>query len=221
MKILFSLILLFLSFNSFAADIAAHVVSIEGEVWTQTDNKPRKNLNPGDALYVNDVVNTGTDSSVKLLFTDQSKFDLGENTALVVSQYQYQVENQSDSFSTRIIKGTFRFVTGLIAQDKPSAMEVNLPVATIGIRGTHVVGETTATTAKVILLEPETKANTAVEVFNQYGSVTVDKVGYGTEVPDQFSPPSPIRRMQMRTIDNLMRSIQNSQRIRVPSRPRI
>jgi FecR-like protein len=162
------------------------------------------------------LVSTGADSSLELLFTDQSKFDLGENTTLVISEYQYQTANQTDSFSTRIIKGTFRFVTGLIANDNPSSMEIKLSVATIGIRGTHVVGETTATTAKVILLEPEKPAATAVEVFNQYGSVTIDKAGYGTEVPDQFSPPSPIRRMQMRTIDNLMRSIQNSQRIRRP-----
>jgi FecR-like protein len=221
MNLIATLLLLLFSFDAFAADIAAHVVSVKGQAWTQKINEPKKTLHSGDVIYVDGSVNTGANSSLKLLFTDQSKFDLGENTILVISEYQYKTANQTDSFSTQILKGTFRFVTGLIASDKPSAMEINLSVATIGIRGTHVVGETTATTAKVILLEPEKPASTAVEVFNQYGSVTIDKVGYGTEVPDQFSPPSPIRRMQMRTIDNLMRSIQNSQRIRMPSRPRI
>lgn len=221
MNVLICSLLLLFSFNAFAADIAANVVSVDGEAWTQQNNKPKQILKVGDAIYVDDSVSTGADSSLELLFTDQSKFDLGENTVLVISEYQYKTANQTDSFSTQIIKGTFRFVTGLIANDNPASMEVNLSVATIGIRGTHVVGETTATTAKVILLEPEKQASTAVEVFNQYGSVTIDKVGYGTEVPDQFSPPSPIRRMQIRTIDNLMRSIQNSQRLRMPSRPRI
>mgnify|MGYP003860586323 FL=1 len=216
MNLFATLLLLLISFNAFAEDIAAHVVSVEGEAWSEKTNGTRQALKSGDALYVGDSVSTEAKSSLKLLFTDQSKFDLAENTTLEISQYQYQTSNNNDSFSTRIIKGTFRFVTGLIANDSPSSMKINLSVATIGIRGTHVVGETTATTAKVILLEPEKQASTSVEVFNQYGSVTIDKVGYGTEVPDQFSPPSPIRRMQMRTIDNLMRSIQNSQRIRRP-----
>jgi FecR protein len=216
MKLFFTLLLLLISSNVFSQDIAAHVVSVEGEAWSEKTNRARQTLKSGDALYVGDSVSTAAKSSLKLLFTDQSKFDLAENTTMEISQYQYQTTNNSDSFSTRILKGTFRFVTGLIANDTPSAMEISLPVATIGIRGTHVVGETTPTSAKVILLEPEDSVPTAVEVFNQYGSVTIDKAGYGTEIPDQFSPPSPIRRMQMRTIDNLMRSIQNSQRIRRP-----
>jgi len=216
MNFFVTLLLLLSSFNAFAEDIAAHVVSVKGDAWSEKTNRDRQALKSGDALYVGDSVSTEAKSSLKLLFTDQSKFDLAENTTLEISQYQYKTNNNKDSFSTRILKGTFRFVTGLIANDTPSAMEISLPVATIGIRGTHVVGETTSTSAKVILLEPEKSVPTAVEVFNQFGSVTIDKAGYGTEIPDQFSPPSPIRRMQMRTIDNLMRSIQNAQRIRRP-----
>ena len=216
MNLVVTLLLLLISFNVLAEDIAAHVVSVKGEAWSQTTSGARATLKSGDALYVGDSVTTGAKSSLQLLFTDQSKFDLAENTTLEISQYQYKTTTNKDSFSTRILKGTFRFVTGLIANETPSAMEISLPVATIGIRGTHVVGETTSTSAKVILLEPEDSVPTAVEVFNQYGSVTIDKAGYGTEIPDQFSPPSPIRRMQMRTIDNLMRSIQNAQRIRRP-----
>lgn len=184
------------------------------------DDEPKRPLKVGDTVSVKENVNTGKRSKLKLIFTDGSIFELGEDTSLEISQYQYQTTDKADSFSSRILKGTFRFITGLIASDNPSAMDVHLTVATIGIRGTHVVGETTTNTAKVILLKDEKAQATSVEVYNQFGSVIIDKAGYGTEVPDEFSPPSPVRRMQLRTIDNLMRSIQNSQRIRMP-RPRI
>ena len=219
MNIVLTLLLLLFSTDSFAADQAAHVTTITGQAWAQKIDEPRRPLKQGDVVYETETVTTGIRASLKLLFSDGSKFDLGEETTLEISQYQFQSSVHSDSFSTRIIKGTFRFVTGLIANENPQSMDVHLPVATMGIRGTHVVGEATATTAKVILLKPEKAGPSAVEVFNQYGSVTIDKAGYGTEVPDEFSPPSPVRRMQMRTIDNLIRSIQNTQRIRIP-RPR-
>jgi hypothetical protein len=40
MNVLVSLLLLLFSFNVFAADVAAHVVSVDGVAWTQQDNKP-------------------------------------------------------------------------------------------------------------------------------------------------------------------------------------
>lgn len=219
MNLALTFFLLLFSINVFAVEQAAHVTSTTGEVWAQKIGASPRTLNTGDIVTAKETVGTGQKSALKLLFTDDSKFELGAETTLIISQYQYQTPDHSDSFSTRILKGTFRFVTGLIANDNPRAMDVNLPVATIGIRGTHIVGETTTTSAKVILLKPEKSVQTSVEVFNQFGSVTIDKVGYGTEIPDEFSPPSPIRRMQLRTIDNLIRSIQNTQRIRMP-RPR-
>ncbi|HKJ49874.1 MAG TPA: hypothetical protein VKB27_00160, partial [Gammaproteobacteria bacterium] len=54
--------------------------------------------------------------------------------------------------------------------------------------------------------------DTAIEVSNQYGSVVVEEPGYGTEIPDEHSPPSPVRRMQIRTVNNLLRAIRNATR---------
>ncbi|MDZ7734863.1 MAG: hypothetical protein U5P41_00940 [Gammaproteobacteria bacterium] len=92
-------------------------------------------------------------------------------------------------------------------------------MATIGIRGTHVVGEAGATSATVILMAEEDGSVGAINVSNEYGAVDIDQPGYGTEVPDEFSPPSPPRRMRMNTIENITRSLQSIQRMNVP-RPR-
>jgi hypothetical protein len=57
------------------------------------------------------------------------------------------------------------------------------------------------------LLEPEGSGASAIVVENKFGSVVIDKPGYGTEIPDEKSPPSPVRRMQLRTIDNVLRTL--------------
>jgi hypothetical protein len=68
-----------------------------------------------------------------------------------------------------------------------------------------------------MLLEPEGEARpTSIEVSNAFGSVVIDEPGFGTEVPDANSPPSPPRRMQLRAVQNLMRSLQSISRIRTP-----
>ena len=100
-------------------------------------------------------------------------------------------------------------------------MEISTAVATIGIRGTQVVGEADATSATIILIEPEDKSRkSAIDVYNDFGKVSIDEPGYGTEIPDANSPPSPPRRMRLSTINNLTRSLQNVNRVNVP-RPRV
>ena len=204
----------------FAATQAGHVEQIKGTAWAQIADEEARKLEKNSTIFVNDKINTEADSTVQLRFEDNTKFFIGTDSEMSIEKFLYKQSNQENSFSTRILKGTFRFVTGLIAKEKPESMEVNTTVATIGIRGTHVVGEADSTSATIILIEPEdTSRKTIIEVYNQYGSVTIDEPGYGTEIPDEFSPPSPPRRMRLQTINNLMRSMQSIQRMNIP-RPR-
>ena len=203
-----------------AANQAGHVEQIKGTAWAQIAAEEARKLEKKSPIYVNDKITTEADSTVQLRFEDNTKFFIGTDSEMSIEKFLYKQSDQENSFSTRILKGTFRFVTGLIAREKPESMEVNTTVATIGIRGTHVVGEADSTSATIILMEPEdTARKTIIEVYNKYGSVTIDEPGYGTDIPDEFSPPSPPRRMRLQTINNLMRSIQSIQRMNIP-RPR-
>jgi hypothetical protein len=206
---------------AFAAELAGRVEEIKGTAWAQTaDEQPRK-LEKGSPVYVTDKITTESNSSVQLRFEDNTKFMIGADSAMVIEQFIFKKPDQANSFSSRVLQGTFRFITGLIALEKPEAMEVNTTVATIGIRGTQVIGEAAATSATIILMEPEDKSRKSIiQVANQFGSVIIDEPGYGTEIPDEFSPPSPPRRMRLQTINNLMRSLQTIQRINIP-RPRM
>ena len=215
-----SMCLLLFSQNTLANTEIGLVKELSGTAFAKVPAEDKRQLNKGDQVYQNDTITTESKSSITLKLKDDSLFELGADAKLLASKFSYKQNVEEDSVSVKILQGTFRFISGLIAKKKPKAMAVETSVATIGIRGTHVVGTVGTTSATIILMEPEDSTReTAIVVSNNFGSVEIDEPGYGTEVPDEFSPPSPPRRMRLETINNLMRSIQSSQRVNLP-RPR-
>jgi hypothetical protein len=188
-----------------------------------------RRLTEGDPVFAGERIRTGAGTVLEIEFNDKSRFTLGPNTEFEVEQYfQAAGGSGADAFYSRIIKGAFRFVSGLIAHRRPGSVRIVTAVATIGIRGTHFEGEvtehqekdgrTTDASAKVALLEPEGSDANAIVVENKFGSVVIDQPGYGTEIPDEKSPPSPVRRMQLRVIENLQRSLRPPAPFRGPVR---
>ncbi len=218
-----------------AAPAAGEVAQLRGLGITQaraTDGISRK-LAMGDAIYSGDNISTGKDTSLNIRFADGSRFDIGPQSEFSVDKFSYQHGAEGGAFHSRIIKGAFRFVSGLIAKSRGRDMTVSTTVATIGIRGTQVEGEVTErqvnddgvtvdASAKIVLLEPEEKGKeTSIVVSNEFGSVIIDKPGYGTEIPDEKSPPSAVRKMQLRTIDNVLRALRSSVRQGGTPKPRM
>jgi len=217
------LISLLLPIAGHAATDIATVTTAKGTVNAVTPMGESRRLQVGDKVALGESIKTGRRSQVVMEYTDKSRFELGSKAEMQVSEFSMGSKEKAvqPSFVSKVSVGIFRFVSGLIAKESPNAMKVKGAVATIGIRGTHVVGEFEGDTAKVILLEPEGEPHpTAIDVSNQFGSVTIDEPGYGTEVPDANSPPSPPRRMKMNMIRNMMQSLRAVQRVNVP-RPRM
>jgi hypothetical protein len=202
---------------------AAIVLRANGEVSASDARGTLRQLAEGDPVFVGETIETGPGRRVyvALRFGDDTEFALGRSSTMQVNEFVYGRSVQDDRIGTRVLKGVFRFVSGLIARARSRSMGVTLPVATIGIRGTTVAGEVEGDRATVVLLESETPRDTpsAIEVSNEHGSVTIDQTGFGTEIPDADSPPSAPRRMRVQTIENLMRSLQSLTRISAP-RPR-
>lgn len=196
----------------------------------QAPGAPARKLAAGDPVFAGERIRTGAATVLQIEFTDKSRFTLGPNTEFEVEQYrQASAGSRDEAFYSRVFKGAFRFVSGLIAHGKEKNMRVHTPVVTIGVRGTHVDGEVTErqekdgrtvdASAKVALLEPEgSNKDSAIVVENKFGSVVIDKPGYGTVIPDEKSPPSPVQRMQLRTIDNLQRSLRTPGQMGGPMR---
>jgi hypothetical protein len=179
-----------------------------------------RRLKAGAPVYLRDTLTTvAPDGTLLLAFRDGTNLALGPGSQMLMAGYSG--EPASASFLAEIARGVFRIATGAIARTRPREFRVVTPTSTIGIRGTHFGGETDGVRSLVVLLEPERGAPAgAIEVSNPFGAVTIDEPGFGTEIPDAASPPSPPRRMRLRGVDNLIRSLSNLQRLQVPRLPR-
>jgi len=223
MKLLLLGLLLVPALAAAAAPPIGHVARLSGDqlgLAQATGGAPRK-LAAGDPVFAGERIRTGAGTVLEIDFSDQSRFTLGPNSEFEVSRYSHGAGSGEEAFFSRVLKGAFRYVSGLIAHRQRQNVQVGVIVATIGIRGTHFEGEVSErheqdgkmvdASARVVLLEPENAgAKTAIVVENKFGSVVVDEPGFGTEIPDEKSPPSPVRRMQLRTIDNVLRAIRSA-----------
>lgn len=215
-----------LSFSASAAqNPAGKVTALEGEAWVKQGFWGKKQLEVGSIIYTGDTLETDEDSRINLRFLDKTFFTLGADARMKVDTFD-ESDNAAVSFGASILQGAFRFVSGLLSKKNPQAMNVQITTATIGVRGTHVAGEVfprkeengvvTEASAVVTLLEDEEGRDTSILVSNAYGSVLVDEPGYGTEIPDEHSPPGAVRRVQLRTIENLLRVMRNTTRSATP-----
>src|SRR5262245_31672162 len=96
-------------------------------------NQPSQ-ANVGDPIYRGDIVATGPDGQVGIVFADGTAFDLASNARMAMTEFVYDPNSSSNSTLLSLTKGTFTFVAGKIA--KTGDMKVDTPVATMGIRGT-------------------------------------------------------------------------------------
>jgi len=88
----------------------------------------------GDPIYRGDIVATGSDGKVGIVFADGTAFDLSSNARMAMTEFVYDPNSTSNSTLLSLTKGTFTFVAGKIA--KTGDMKIDTPVATMGIRGT-------------------------------------------------------------------------------------
>src|SRR5258706_6751713 len=111
----------------------------------QAPGGPVRKLAEGDSLFAGERIRTGAGTALQFEFNDKSRFILGPNTEFEVERYFQAAGGSSgeEAFTSRVFKGAFRFVSGLIARRKPQNVRITVAVATIGIRGTHFEGEVT------------------------------------------------------------------------------
>ena len=107
----------------------------------------------GDSVYKGDVVSTGADSKLGIIFVDGTTFNISSNARMVLNEFVYDPKGSNNSTLISLTKGTFTFIAGKVA--KTGDMKIDTPVATMGIRGTtpHVEIRDDGTVAFSTLME--------------------------------------------------------------------
>ncbi|MBR0952264.1 FecR domain-containing protein [Bradyrhizobium canariense] len=87
-----------------------------------------------DDIYLNDVVQTSSKSSLGITFNDATTFNLSASAKITIDNYVYEDGGKQNSAIVDIGKGTVAFVAAAVA--KTGDMKITTPTATLGIRGT-------------------------------------------------------------------------------------
>lgn len=163
-----------------AAKVVGHVVKMTGSA-SVVRNGVTIALNNGDNVLQNDVVQTGSGSSLGLVMIDGTTFNLSAGARLMLNDLTYDANSTSNASLFTLVQGAASFVAGQVA--KTGDMKVGTPVATMGIRGTAVILDISAVDGKVsisVIDQRDGQVHT-VQVYNTRGILigTVTSNGAG------------------------------------------
>ncbi len=107
------------------------IIDIVGDV--------RVNGQPATAdteLNRNDTIVTGDSASVRIVLSDNSVLDIDSGSEIKLSDYSYEPsEPEENTSEVSLVEGSLRYVSGLIAREKPENVSFKAGNATIGVRG--------------------------------------------------------------------------------------
>ena len=87
----------------------------------------------------NDEIVTKKRARIKIRLEDDTMLSLGQNSRFSISDYMNSKEKPGAQF--KVSKGFFKVITGTVGKIAPEKFKIKTNNATIGIRGTTVMGE--------------------------------------------------------------------------------
>jgi len=166
----------------------------QGAVTVLHPNGTEAMLVTGDPIFQGDVLTTGPDGSVSVIFVDDTVFSLDVDGRMVMDEMVYDPGTQTGTFNAMVVQGVFSFVSGQVAKTSPDGMVVNTPTATIGIRGSTVVGNAAAEGAqnKISLVRDVDGNIGEIIVSNGAGTLVLNQAGASTTVFSASAAPGPM-----------------------------
>jgi hypothetical protein len=141
----------------------------------------------GMPVYLGDRIITSANSGMQVLLLDETVFTIGPNSDVAIDEFVYDPATGDGRIVADMAKGVMRFVTGKIPLNNPSSMDLNLPVGSIGIRGTiGLIRSMTAEQANQVI--PGSFDTTDVNTANQLVFMAVNQ-GPGLSRNDTTSRP--------------------------------
>src|SRR5215475_11031569 len=159
--------------NQDTKDQVGQVATLQGIATVARGNAAPATLKVSDAVYKNDVLQTGANASLGITFDDETTLSLTANARIVVNEFIYEEGSKGNTAVFNIARGTVAFVAGLAA--KTGDMTISTPTANLGIRGTTGVVDVPDNAAVgagegKIKLYPDAGGRVGrIEVFNLQG----------------------------------------------------
>lgn len=129
----FAAVLCFLS-AAHAATPIGEVMVATGVVTAQNTAGETRTLAKGSSLFEQDRVKTADKSFAMVKLADDTKIAVRPNSEFVLEKFDQRAGQEAEEL--RLLKGGLRALTGAVGRQKPEAVKINTPYASIGIRGT-------------------------------------------------------------------------------------
>jgi hypothetical protein len=121
-----------------APEPVGYVKTVSGEAFVITAGQS-VNAQPGTAVLLGSLLKTAAASTLGVTFKDNTLMSFGPDTEMTVDEYLYAPADGDLKLSTRLVRGSLNYVSGVIAKLKPTAVTVKTPTGIIGVRGTQFV----------------------------------------------------------------------------------
>ena len=116
----------------------AVVKKISGSATVVRQGQPIPATN-GLKIWENDMLRTGDNGSIGIVFNDDTLLSLGPGSILLIDEFVFAPRQGKFSIVIRMVKGTAAYLSGLISKLSPDSAHFKTPTASIGIRGTKFV----------------------------------------------------------------------------------
>lgn len=137
-KMCWASLMLLLAGAACAEEGIGMVKTLKGEV-SVVRGRAALSATAGMRLMAEDKVITGENSAVGIAMRDATLLSLGARSATQLNEFRYDPVSRDGNMLVSMLKGSMRFVTGLLGKQNPAAVGIRTPTATIGIRGTDFI----------------------------------------------------------------------------------
>jgi hypothetical protein len=180
-----------------AAQAVLTVESVLSPAWLERANGRREPLTTGMTLGNKEKIHTGDGGRALLRMAEGSAVKLGESAMLAFDDLDHRNDAKGGvvSASLEVVRGAFRFTTGLLAKAEGRRdVRVRVNAVTAGIRGTDLWGKSESERDIVCLLEGRITVSHGVAQFTMQepnSFYIAPRIG-------QAQPPSPVTEAQVK-----------------------
>jgi len=188
--------------------ISAHAAI--GTITEQVNNPPQIQRakttltgSKGTGVDMADAITT-KQGKVGIVFADDTKVQVNENSKLVIDEFVYDPKNKdAGKLALNMASGTVRYASGAIAHNNPNKVAINTPTATVAVRGTDFTATVDELGSSTFILLPSCPRKNMlpdeierycvtgkIDVMNDAGTVTLDQAFQATKVSARNVAPT-------------------------------
>jgi len=189
MNSVLKLLLAFMMFSTFAFASIGSITASSGSVFAINKEGKKSPAIAGYKLEKEDTIVTEKDGKAQLKFNDKTVITLGINSNFKIEEYFEDAKAPKAKF--KIGEGTFKALTGAMGKINPEGFKLETKTATIGIRGTGILGQITPAENKIACTAGAisvTSLDTGETVNVGAGQITSVAQGLPPTPPRAFTP---------------------------------